>query len=138
MVQEEKMQMAKHDERIDKRINGPTWDNIREKIIETQNILLNIDNSVAAELTTIYVKYKISDNPMAQVFGVIWLKAAKNVVLGLATPEKISHKDIIDAPVGMKYKGLTSYLEIKEDTNIPEELKSWAKIAFEHVNTLDG
>jgi hypothetical protein len=72
---------------------------------------------------------------MAQVFGVIWLKTARNVVLGLATPEKICHEDIIDAPNGMKYKGLTSYLEIKEDRDIPEELKSWATKAFENVKT---
>jgi hypothetical protein len=128
--------MTKHDERIAKRISGPTWDSIREKLVEVQNILLNINESATAELTTIYVKYKVSDDPLAHVFGVMWLKTAKNVVLGLATPEKICHKDIIDAPNGMKYKGLTSYLEIKEDRDIPEELKSWATKAFEHAITM--
>jgi hypothetical protein len=29
----------------------------------------------------------------------MWLKTAKKVVLGLAAPEKIRRKDIIDAPM---------------------------------------
>jgi len=127
--------MAKHDEKIDKRINGPTWGSIREKLVDIQHILLSINESAASELTTIYAKYKVSEDPLSQVFAVMWLKTAKKVVLGLATPEKICHKDIVDAPNGMKYKGLTSYLEIKEDREIPEELKSWAMQAFENVKT---
>jgi hypothetical protein len=58
---------------------------------------LSINESAASELTTIYAKYKVSEESLSQVFAVMWLKTAKKFVLGLAAPEKIRHKDIIDA-----------------------------------------
>ncbi len=125
--------MAKHDKRIDKKIGGDTWNNIRSNLTEVHNVLLSVNESVASELTTIYIKYKVVDEPMGGTFAVMWVKTAKRVVLGLATPEKVNHKDVIDAPQGMKYKGLTSYLKITIDQAVPGELKQWAMMAFGHI-----
>jgi len=123
----------KHDERIDRKIAGPSWAKIREKLVGIHNILLNVHESAVSELTTIYIKYKTLPEPVAPVFAVMWIKTAKQIVLGLATPEKLTHQDITDAPRGMKYKGLTSFLEITEDRDIPTELEQWVKIAFHSV-----
>jgi hypothetical protein len=97
------------------------------------SLLINIEESAASQLTTIYIKYKIADEPLAGVFAVMWVKTAKAVFLGLATPEKVNHPDIVSAPRGMVYKGLTSYIKIREDSAIPTELERWARSAFQHV-----
>ena len=126
--------MKKHDERIDNKIAGPAWDRIREKVMKIHWLLLDLHETATSELTTIYIKYKTLPEPMAPVFAVMWIRTTKKVILGLAAPEKIEHQNIIDAPFGMKYKGLTSFLEITEDHEIPVELEQWAEVAFYHVN----
>jgi hypothetical protein len=101
--------------------------------MEVHGVLLSVDEPVSSELTTIYIKYKIADDPFAPVFAVLWVKSVKDVILGLATPEKIGHDRVTDAPKGMKYKGLTSYLKIGEDATIPRQLAEWAQTAYHNT-----
>jgi len=129
--------MVKYDARVDEKIAGSTWDNIRDKLVKVHEVLLGVHESAASELTTIYIKYKAFDEPLAPVFAVMWIKTAKQVVLGLSTPEMIRHENVIDAPPGMKYKGLTSYLKINDNQEIPEELGQWARVAFNHAKELN-
>jgi hypothetical protein len=125
--------MPKHDQRIDAKIAGPSWNRIRDQLMEVHGVLLSVDEPVSSELTTIYIKYKIADDPFAPVFAVLWVKSVKDVILGLATPEKIGHDRVTDAPKGMKYKGLTSYLKIGEDATIPRQLAEWAQTAYHNT-----
>lgn len=126
--------MNKHDERIDKKIAGPTWDNVRDKLIKIHEIMLGVHESSTSELRTIYIKYKTLPEPLAPVFAAMWIKTAKKIILGLATPEKLQHKDVIGVPPGIKYKGLTSFLEITENCDVPVELEQWAKLAFNYAS----
>jgi len=125
--------MVRHDTRIDKKIAGPAWNEIRGQLQDIHEVLLKTSESTASELTTIYVKYKVRDEPLGGTFAVLWVKTPKNVVLGLATPEQIDHKAVTPAPQGMTYKGLTSYLKIEAQKPIPDELSQWAMTAFTHV-----
>jgi hypothetical protein len=125
--------MSKNDECIDKKLQGATWNNIRSKLTEIQKNLLAVNDSVASKLMTGYIKYQASDGPLGQPFAVLWVKSAKQVVLGLATPEKLDHKNITVAPHGMVYKGLTSYLNITTEQDIPRELQHWVMAAYDHT-----
>ena len=125
--------MPKRDGRIDAKIAGPTWDIIRERFRRVHDLLLKVDEAAASELTTIYVKYKVADEALASVFAVVWIKSAKQVVLGLSTPEKINDPVVTKAPSGMKYAGLTSYVRIGEDFEVPNKLPEWMKLAFDHA-----
>lgn len=128
--------MPKHDERIDKKFQGKTWDDIRDKLMEIQKILFAVNDSVSSKLVKGYIKYQTSDRPLRQPFAVLWVKSAKHVVLGLATPKKIDHKNITCAPQGMTYKGLTSYLNITAEQHLPRELQHWVRAAYEHAHYL--
>jgi hypothetical protein len=125
--------MAKYDEVIEKKIGGPVWENIHGKLQNIIKELLDVDESAAPELSTIYIKFKIRDEPLAPVYAVLWIRSPKRVVLGIATHKTMPHKLVTDAPNRMKYTGLTSYLRITEDSEIPSELTDWIKDAFENV-----
>ena len=128
-----KIKMPRHDERVDAKIAGATWNGIRRKVQQVSGLLLATGEETTSELTTIYVKYKIARNPRSSVFAVMWIKSAKQVVLGLATPEKIDEQGVKDAPKGMSYAGLTSYVGISEDRDLPARLPEWIELAYEQV-----
>lgn len=128
--------MAKHDVRIDAKVSGPTWDAIRKRVLAVHRGLIDVDASAASELTTIYVKYKVTDQPLGDVFGVMWVRFSKQVVLGLATPQKINDERVIDAPSGMAYPRLKTYVRIDEKEAVPADLGAWIQSAFAHVKSL--
>lgn len=125
--------MRKYNEKIDNKINGPAWNNIRDKIKHVIQLLLAVDESTVAELTTIYIKFKITDKIIFPVYAVLWLKSSKKILLGLATHDKINNEVIIDPPSDRKYKGLKSYLWLKENEDIPTGLEIWIKEAYQNI-----
>lgn len=122
--------MPRHDERIDLKIKGPAWDDVRDKLLHVHDLLLHVNNDVSSELTTIYIKYKVYDTPLSSVYAVLWIKTPKNIVLGLATEVTISNNSISSAPKGMSYKGLNSYINISKCESLPEALNDWINAAF--------
>lgn len=96
--------------------------------------MLDIDLNTRADLTTIYVKFTIADDPSGPVYAVAWIKSAKNVVIGFALPETVNDESLIAAPTGMMYKGITKYYRLLPEVPLPPTLSEWARIAFEQVN----
>lgn len=126
--------MAAHNYKpLYERINGPLWKALREKIISIHETLLSINDSIIPELTTIYVKYKVSNSSLFSVFAVMWVKTTKEVVVGLATQDRINHQAIIDPPSKMKYRGLVSYIRITAADEVPKELNEWAQNAYMNI-----
>lgn len=122
------------DPRIIDRIRGPAWSAIRDKFIQLCESVLAVSTNTRAELTTIYVKFCVVDEPTAPVYAVAWLKTAKNVVIGFALPETVSDASLTVAPAGMTYKGITKYWRLLPDEPLSPEVSNWAQIAFEAVN----
>ncbi len=122
---------------IEERVMGPVWSGVRAKILDVQQVLSTTDEHAAFEPSTIYVKCKTRDEPLAPVFAVIWMRSAREVVLGLATPEPIVHACAIAPPAKMKYKGLTTYVPITEAEPLPRELADWSRQAFVHASAID-
>src|SRR5438128_762712 len=122
--------MARHDSRIDERIRGSSWDSVRERFLAVHGMLLGVDENASSELTTIYVKYKITQDPLAAVYGVVWLKSSKQLWLGLALPDIPPHHCLVSAPAGMRYKNLNAYCRLDEMDRLPPEFTNWIKNAF--------
>ena len=126
--------MSEVDPRIAERIRGPAWAEIRESFVDLCERVLNVAPKSRAELTTIYVKFVISHEPMAPVYAVAWLKTAKNVVIGFALPEAVIDGALTEAPAGMMYKGLTKYFRLSPGVPLPPSISEWARLAFDEVN----
>jgi hypothetical protein len=115
------------------KVSGPSWKPLKQVFLEMSEILLNATPDGVGVLTTIYVKYQVDSKPTSGVFAVAWLKSSKQIVLGLALPDEAESPLLGPAPAGMKYKGITKYLIVKPGDQLPTELASWAKTAFENI-----
>lgn len=123
------------DPRAIERVSGPAWDPSRKTILTAFEKLLSVAAGTASELTTIYVKFKISDSPASPVYAVAWIKTAKKFVIGFRHPVGYSHDAFVAAPKGMIYSGLNNYLDIDLETALPEQITEWALTA--HHATLE-
>lgn len=115
------------------RISGPAWQPLRQAFFDVSAILLGVAPDTVGVLTTIYVKFQLTSAAASNVFAVVWLKNSKQFVVGLALPEHIESPHLGSAPSGTKYKGITKYFTIRPGEPCPEELREWAKIAYEHA-----
>jgi hypothetical protein len=116
------------------RINGPSFQPLRQAFFDISEILLSVAQEPVGVLTTIYVKYQLTSALTSGVFAVLWLKNSKQIVLGLALPEDFESPLLGSAPAGTKYKGITKYLTIKPGDALPEELPQWAAAAYKHAS----
>lgn len=94
--------------------------------------LLGVSDTAQGELTTIYIKYvdpEIGSIP----YGVLWIKRATELILGLPLPDDIKHPKLVVAPPGCKYAGLTKYLVLQPGDQLPEEIDDWCQQAYEHI-----
>jgi hypothetical protein len=113
------------------RIAGPAWEGVREQFLEISSLLLDLSPTTWSELTTIYVKYMRRKGIGEPPFAVIWLKNSKQITIGLALPKEDT-EFVQPAPKGMKYAGLTCYINIKPGERVPESLQVLARQAFEN------
>lgn len=127
--------MSVVDPRIAERLRGPTWDGIRASFVELCDRVLEVSPTSRAELTTIYVKFAVSNEPTSPVYAVAWVKTSKNVVIGFALPESVIDDDLTEAPHGMMYKGITKYYRLSASTPIPSKISEWARAAYQNVTT---
>ena len=125
--------MGTDNEEVVKKLSGRSWDKSREKLIGLIKELLSVDKSAVVEPSTIYLKFKVRDEPLAAVYAVLWVRSVKNIILGLSTPKKNENEIVMGAPPHMKYTGLTSYIKIDEDVDLPSDLVIWIKNAFENA-----
>ena len=123
------------EERIMSKAHGQSWDAIREKVLNVNRYLQDVDASVTAVCLpkTIYIKYTVDDGSTSPVFAVMWFLTSKRCFVGLATPEKIQADNVFDAPKGMIYKGLTSYVQMTDNFVLSSDFSNWVKLAFDNV-----
>jgi hypothetical protein len=126
--------MNNFDQRITDRIRGPAWAAIRDRVVQLCDTVLGVAPNTRAELTTIYVKFSVADEPTAPVYAVAWLKTAKNVVIGFALPEAVNDPSLTVAPTGMTYKGITKYWRLSPEEALSADISNWARTSFEAVN----
>lgn len=119
------------DPRVTERIAGAAWEGIRQRFSKACSHLLGVSPASTSELTTIYVKFSVTEHPGAEVFAVAWLKSSKNVVIGFALPDDFSDPQLTPAPSGMVYQGLTRYYAINSNSEIPSSFPAWANTAFQ-------
>lgn len=115
------------------KVAGPAWDALRTQFNEITEILLSVDPDTFADLTTIYIKFTLTNAASSPVYAVMWVKSSKQLVVGLALPEDMHSEGLGPAPKGMNYKSLTGYFAVEPGTPVPVELAGWAKEAFENV-----
>ena len=123
--------MRQIDPRVIERISGRTWDAIRSTLMDACDKVLHVSADARADLTTIYAKFSVSSGPGADVYAVVWLKTARNVVFGFALPDGFSNEKLTKAPAGMSYRGLTGYFKLDEGTQLPPDFSEWARLAFD-------
>ena len=101
--------------------------------MELTSRLLEVSPDAVGDLTTIYVKFTATGEPLSPVYAVVWVKHSDQWIVGLALPD-----DLIEPPLGpplpgYKYAGLTKYFTIAPSDPIPERLADWARIAYKKV-----
>lgn len=122
------MNIERLDPRAIKKISGPAWDTLRPAFAMLNDRLLGVSDDVNGELTTIYIKYR-GETTHNQPFGVVWVKKASQLVVGLSLPESFEHERFVPTPKGCTYAGLTKFLIVDANLGVPDEFDDWAKAA---------
>ena len=119
------------DQRAIEKISGPRWNELRPAFEQISDTLLNVSKSVTGELIKIYIKYA-SPETNGQPFGVVWVKKASELIIGLSLPENVTHDKLVESPRGCKYAGLTKYIIIDVQNEVPTEFNEWVLSAFKN------
>ncbi len=122
--------------KVIEKVAGPSWDGNREMLMDIFNTLLSVSSDTRGELATSYVKCTVTDEEVSPVFGVVWIKTSKKIIIGLALPESFESHKLVAAPPGTVYKGLTGYFTLTQDDDVPFELSRWADVAYNSVATM--
>lgn len=123
------MKTERLDPKAIKKTSGAAWERLHPKFALVSDILLDVSKSATGKLTTIYIKYS-SPETQGDPYGVVWVKKASEIVVGLSLPPNISHERLCDPPQGYIYAGLTKYVVIDADNDVPTEFESWAAAAY--------
>lgn len=116
-----------------KKVAGPAWDALRTAFSEITETLLSVDPDTFADLTTIYIKFTLTDEASSPVYAVMWVKSSKQLVVGLALPDDMRCEGLGPAPKGMNYKSLTGYFTVEQNSPVPAELEGWSRRAYQNV-----
>ncbi len=117
-----------------KRVNGPSWEPLRQAFFNISEVLLGISEEAIGVLTTIYVKFQITSSPNSAVYAVVWIKDSKQIVVGLALPEDYESELLGPAPPRSNYKGITRYFTVRPAESVPAELSQWATSAHQNAS----
>ena len=123
--------MERLDPRASKRVSGPSWAKVRPQFERINEALLGVSPETQGMLTTVYVKY--APDPHQQPFAVLWVRKSTELILGLSLPEAFESPLLGESPVGCKYAGLTWYLTVLPEDDVPDEIDDWAKLAHAHA-----
>ena len=116
-----------------KKVAGPAWDPIRSQFHSITKTLLSVSPESFAELTTIYIKFTVTNAASSPVYAVIWVKSSKSLDVGIAMPEGVVVEGLGPAPKGMQYKNLTGYFQVEPGQCIPTDLGRWAEQAYSYL-----
>ena len=115
--------MGQLGDRAIERVSGPAWLALRPIFFDVSDSLLSVGRETSAELTTIYVKYTVDSSSTSPVYAVVWLRSSRRLIVGLALPNDVAASDFVPTPTGTVYRGLTKYLIISEQKDIPASLR---------------
>src|SRR5271166_7145826 len=85
------------------RVSGPSWRKMRPLFDQVSGLLLSVSATARGELTTIYVKF-LDQETRPQPYAVLWIKKAREMVLGLSIPDEATPPYFVQAPPGYGYK----------------------------------
>ncbi|MEW7982968.1 MAG: hypothetical protein G8D58_10335 [gamma proteobacterium symbiont of Phacoides pectinatus] len=117
--------------KVAEKIQGPSWNGLRDKFLGMCTTILDVSPSAVGELTTVYVKFTPVPGPNTPVYAVAWLKNSKKWIVGLALPEDVNAPVFVPPP--KRYAGLTRYFYVTPDDPIPAELKQWTELAYNNI-----
>ena len=124
------MNIERLDQRAIDKVSGPAWDDLRPAFTLLNDTLLSVSKDVKGELITIYIKYG-GDTTSNQPFAVVWVKKASQLIVGLSMPESTQHERLVAPPKGCEYAGLTKFIIVDADLDVPDEFGDWSKVAYE-------
>lgn len=127
--------MPRHDPLIDTKLASKGWELLRPTFMSLHTSLLDASPHASAKAETVYVKYRIVDDVMAEVFAVIWIRTTRKLIAGIALPPSLSHPLLGPAPPRCYYPPLNRYLSFEPGQSIPQEFSMWARLAYEFVST---
>jgi hypothetical protein len=135
MTVENEMEGSKQlDPKVLEKVGGPAWERLRGAFFEIATALLETSPASTSEFTTIYIKF-LPSKGKADVFGVVWIKSSKQIVVGLSLPDTVNSPRFVSAPQGTKYRGITKYFVVTESEPVPSELTQWAYSAYQNVSS---
>lgn len=123
------------DERARTRVSGPTWDRIRPNLERVHSALVAASPDARGTLTTIYIKYT-SPETGEQPYAVLWVKKSSELILGLALPEDFEAEALTGPASGIKYKGLTKFVRLTPDSEVPSALSNWIAAAVDQTKAI--
>lgn len=126
------MNIERLDPRAVDKVNGPAWQHMRPLFDRLNDVLLAVSPTTNGQLTTIYIKYSGPETGN-QPYGVLWIKKARELTLGLALPEDVEAPQLVKAPRGCTYAGLTKYVVLESGDELPEEIADWVKMAYDNL-----
>jgi len=130
--------MGRLTEEVIAKVSGAVWEADHDKFIRMSEALLSVSADVIGQLTTIYVKFTLTDDIYSPVYAVAWIKNSKRWVIGLALPDDLESPELGPAPPKRTYAGLTKYFTITPGDPIPTKLGEWAKLAYENVQVKES
>ena len=68
--------------------------------------LLAVSADADSELMTSYLKFTVHSDLQSPVYGAVWLKNSKRLIVGLALPEEYEADGLGPALPGTTYKGV--------------------------------
>jgi hypothetical protein len=122
-------------ERTRKKLDTPRWSRLRDLVILVGETILGVSPDAQGDLAGTYVKFTISSHPSSPAYAVVWLKLAlpKLLIVGLALPEDYEATGLGPPPERVFYRGITRFLVVEEGQAAPEELSTWAKLAYQEA-----
>lgn len=127
------------------KVSGPAWEQLRRQFIEIGRLLLTVSPDAHSELLTTYVKFTINTVPQRhvvqaqpsfgeqRVFGAVWYKNSKRLIVGLSLPEQYEAEELGPPLPGTTYKGLNKYFVVERGGAVPKGLAEWAGPAYQNA-----
>lgn len=120
--------MSELDPRAVDRVSGPAWKPLKAAVLSIAHALLQVSDRACSEMGTIHVRFERADG---STYAIMWLKKSTHVVVGLALERDATGERLHDAPNSMTYPGLTRYFTVAPGDEVPPDLPTWARAAFE-------
>ena len=117
------------------KLNTSRWTGFRDLFMQVSEAVLETSPDAQGDSTGTYVKFTVDPRPTSAAYAVVWPKGTlpKRLIVGLALPEDFEAELLGPPPEPVFYQGLTKFLVIEEGQPVPQELSTWAKLAYDEV-----